>query len=77
MERQCSRPGCREPAEATLSYHYGQRTVWVQALSSERHPSSYDLCERHAAVGVPVGWDLEDLRPHAGAPFGRPTSLAG
>jgi len=75
MERLCARPGCRDVASATLSYHYGRRTVWVHALAAEREPSRYDLCERHASVGVPVGWCLEDLR--GGPRYREPESLVG
>jgi len=80
MDRQCARPGCREQAVATLSYHYGRRTVWLAPLTPERVPSDHDLCSRHAVrLGVPRGWSLEDLRAHpadrARAP--EPTPLAG
>jgi hypothetical protein len=61
--RQCSRPGCSEPAEVTLSYHYGRSQVWLDHLSTERDPHSYDLCGRHGErVSVPTGWYLDDRR---------------
>jgi hypothetical protein len=61
--RQCSRPGCAEPAVATLTYHYDQGAVWVDELTMEREPHGYDLCARHAArLGVPHGWRLDDRR---------------
>jgi hypothetical protein len=51
--------------------------VWLDDLSGERDPHSYDLCQRHAArLSVPNGWRLEDRRTrelvYAGA-----TRLAG
>lgn len=66
MHRQCSRPGCAAPAEATLSYQYGRSLVWLEDLASERDPHNYDLCHRHAArLSVPNGWRLEDRRDGA------------
>ena len=65
---------------ATLSYHYGRRTVWIGPLTAERVPSDHDHCRRHTArLGVPKGWALEDLRtPTTGRPaYTEPTSLAG
>ena len=61
--RLCSRPGCAEPAVATLTYRYDVSAVWIDELTSEREPHGYDLCERHAArCSVPHGWRLEDRR---------------
>jgi hypothetical protein len=61
--RQCSRPGCSEPAGVTLTYHYGRSQVWLDELSAERDPHAYDLCDRHAArLSVPAGWSLDDRR---------------
>ena len=61
--RQCSRPGCSEPAAATLTYRYDLSAVWIDDLTPEREPHGYDLCERHAArCSVPHGWCLEDRR---------------
>jgi hypothetical protein len=63
MNRQCSRPGCAEPAQATLTYHYARGAVWIDDLTAEREPHGYDLCERHAArISVPHGWRLDDRR---------------
>ncbi len=68
MVRSCARPGCAEPAAATLSYDYDSRRVWLESLDPESHPMHYDQCERHAErLAVPVGWTLEDRRrrfPH-------------
>ncbi|HEX8802740.1 MAG TPA: DUF3499 family protein [Acidimicrobiales bacterium] len=63
MPRACARPGCREPAAATLTYDYQARTGWLDALAGDAHPMSYDLCDDHAgALTVPRGWHLEDRR---------------
>ena len=56
MRRQCCRPACAEPAVATVTYHYGTQAAWLDPLSAERDPHSYDMCARHA----------ERLRPPAG-----------
>jgi hypothetical protein len=69
--RQCSRTGCSERAEVTLTYHYGRSQVWLDHLSAERDPHAYDLCDRHAGrLSVPSGWSLEDRR------FGHHTLIA-
>jgi len=61
--RQCTRTGCAERAEVTLTYHYGRSQVWLDDLSAERDPHAYDLCGRHAArLSVPSGWLLDDRR---------------
>ena len=61
--RHCARPTCGAPAGASLTYHYGSRSVWLDNLDEEPDPSSYDLCAGHAGrLRVPVGWDLEDRR---------------
>lgn len=61
--RQCSRSGCSEAAACTLTYDYRQSHAWLDALTPERDPHSYDMCERHAArLSVPSGWHLDDRR---------------
>jgi hypothetical protein len=63
MTRSCARPGCGDPAAATLAYRYATSTVWLTDLSDEPDPSTYDLCRRHASdMTVPRGWRLEDDR---------------
>lgn len=48
---------------ATLSFQYARSLVWLEDLSAERDPHSYDLCERHTArLSVPNGWRKEDRR---------------
>lgn len=67
MTRRCARPGCLAPAEATLSYNYRERTVWVDDLTPEPHPMLHDLCGDHAArLGVPLGWTRRDRRSAPG-----------
>ncbi len=64
MIRQCSRPGCAEPASTTLAYQYELGRAWLEGLHRERDPHCYDLCARHAdRLKVPAGWQLEDRRP--------------
>ncbi len=61
--RQCSRPGCAELAVGTLTYQYGRAQVWLDALTPERDPHAYDLCQDHATrLSVPLGWHLDDRR---------------
>jgi hypothetical protein len=63
VSRVCARPGCAEPAVATLTYDYAGRAGWLDPLADERHPMTYDLCVAHAgALTVPRGWDLQDRR---------------
>ena len=68
MTRTCARPGCGEPATATLAYQYATSTVWLSPVSAEADPSTYDLCRRHSSgLTVPRGWRLQDDRtatPH-------------
>jgi hypothetical protein len=62
MTSHCARPGCTQPAAATLTYDYAGRTAWLDRFV-EPHPMSHDLCDRHAAgLTVPVGWRLDDRR---------------
>lgn len=52
-------------ASATLSYQYSRSLVWLDELSAERDPHSYDLCDQHAdRLRPPSGWHLEDRRHH-------------
>ena len=72
--RLCSRPGCAEPAAATLTYRYDLGAAWIDRLTSEREPHGYDLCDRHAdRCTVPHGWQLDDRR----RPLVVPDRLAG
>jgi len=61
--RQCDRPGCSGSAVATLAFNHEEATAWLDDLAPESHPSTYDLCKRHAThLSVPRGWDLRDRR---------------
>jgi len=67
MTRTCARPGCSQPAAATLTYDYNGQAAWLERLSPEPHPMTHDLCEAHAdRMSVPQGWRLEDRRIVAG-----------
>jgi len=40
-----------------------ESSVWLDDLSPERDPHSYDLCVQHAnRLTAPSGWHLEDRR---------------
>jgi hypothetical protein len=61
--RQCSRTGCSERAEVTLTYDYAAAHAWLDDLSAERDPHAYDLCGRHGGrMTPPHGWQLRDRR---------------
>ncbi len=62
--RRCTKTACGREAAATCEFNYAERRVWIGPLSNEAYPSAYDLCGDHAAtLRVPVGWELQDLRP--------------
>ncbi len=63
MSRRCARPGCGQVADATLSFAYDQRQVWLDDRLVEDHPANHDLCGRHAdRTRPPKGWELRDRR---------------
>ena len=69
--RQCSRPTCSDAAVVTLTYEYQRSHVWLDVLSAERDPHSYDLCRKHATtLSVPLGWQLTDRQGYAFAHLG-------
>ena len=75
MTRSCARPGCGEPACATLGYDYANRTVELEPLADEPHPAYYDVCLRHSdRLVVPRGWHLLDTRRGAAALAGHLTA---
>ena len=60
--RLCARPGCSEPAVATLVFQYARRIAWIEDLR-EPEPATMDLCQLHAdRQGAPRGWTGEDRR---------------
>jgi hypothetical protein len=69
MRRACSRPGCAEPAVASLSYDTPARRAWIGDLLADEERAAADLCAVHAArFGVPVGWELLDERHEVSPP---------
>ncbi|RVW04578.1 DUF3499 domain-containing protein [Rhodococcus spongiicola] len=57
--RRCCRPGCKNPAVATLTYVYSDSTAVVGPLATVAEPHSWDLCETHASrITAPRGWEL-------------------
>ncbi|WP_050064681.1 MULTISPECIES: DUF3499 domain-containing protein [unclassified Rhodococcus (in: high G+C Gram-positive bacteria)] len=57
--RRCCRPGCKNPAVATLTYVYSDSTAVVGPLATVDEPHSWDLCEVHASrITAPKGWEL-------------------
>jgi hypothetical protein len=62
--RPCARPGCPDPAAATLTFRYAAQEAVVELLVAESRPQAYDLCLAHAArTSPPRGWTLRDRRP--------------
>lgn len=62
--RACARPGCPDPAAATLTFRYAAQEAVVEVLVAEPRPQAYDLCVAHAArTSPPRGWTLRDRRP--------------
>lgn len=66
-----------------MSFDYAGRLVVIESLTPFRHPSSYDLCARHAATLVPPrGWRVEvvdglGVTVHAAISVVEPISHAG
>lgn len=59
LPRQCSRPGCAQPAVATLTFVYAESVAVVGPLASTDEPHSWDLCDDHASrITVPRGWEM-------------------
>jgi hypothetical protein len=57
--RRCTRTGCSEPANQTLTYVYADSTVVLGPLATYAEPHSYDLCIEHGAkLTAPRGWEL-------------------
>nr|WP_206036588.1 MULTISPECIES: DUF3499 domain-containing protein [unclassified Rhodococcus (in: high G+C Gram-positive bacteria)] len=57
--RRCCRPGCKNPAVATLTYVYSDSTAVVGPLATVAEPHSWDLCETHGSrITAPKGWEL-------------------
>jgi len=59
-----------------LNYQYATATCWVDDVSDDLDPQSYDLCDKHMRrLTVPSGWRLEDRRNRFRAVL--PSQLAG
>ncbi|WP_424807575.1 DUF3499 domain-containing protein [Rhodococcus sp. 27YEA15] len=57
--RRCCRPGCKNPAVATLTYVYSDSTAVVGPLATVAEPHSWDLCDTHGSrITAPKGWEL-------------------
>ncbi|ARD42220.1 DUF3499 domain-containing protein [Actinomyces gaoshouyii] len=57
--RSCRRPGCENPAVATLTSVYADSTIVIGPLSTERRPEAYDLCTKHVeSFTAPRGWQI-------------------
>nr|WP_228073284.1 DUF3499 domain-containing protein [Corynebacterium sp. ED61] len=66
VSRQCSRPGCRKPAVATLEYNYAEQIAIIGPLQVQGNPHRWDLCADHAGrTTVPQGWELQTADPGA------------
>ncbi|MCP2194999.1 DUF3499 domain-containing protein [Williamsia deligens] len=69
--RHCSRPGCAQPAVATLTFVYAESVAVVGPLASSDEPHSWDLCDVHAGrITVPRGWEMMRSAGGFGAPVG-------
>lgn len=67
VSRQCSRPGCRRPAVATLEFNYADQVAIIGPLQVFGNPHRWDLCEGHAQrTTVPYGWTLQTADPEPG-----------
>jgi hypothetical protein len=65
-QRLCARPGCGEPAVATLRFQPTQRAAWLIDVVQTVAHTERDLCARHAtALVLPRGWELYDGRAGA------------
>ena len=57
--RRCRRPGCENPAVATLTSVYADSTIVLGPLATEAQPEAYDLCARHVeSFTAPRGWQV-------------------
>ena len=57
--RSCRRPGCENPAVATLTSVYADSTIVIGPLATERQPEAYDLCAKHVeSFTAPRGWQV-------------------
>lgn len=72
--RSCAKPGCREPAGATIGIRYSARELVVGDLLPQQDPNLLEVCEGHGRrMKPPFGWTLVDTRRAAAPP--EPISL--
>jgi hypothetical protein len=65
-QRLCARPGCGEPAVATLRFQPTQRAAWLMDVDQAVAHTERDLCARHAtSLVLPRGWEVHDGRAGA------------
>ena len=58
-ERLCVKPTCRNYADFTLSYDYGEKVMVIGPLAPASATGGYDLCEVHASrMTAPSDWTL-------------------
>lgn len=64
MARRCSKPSCKRPAVATLTYVYADCTAVLGPLATYAEPHCYDLCQAHSErLTAPRGWEVVRLQP--------------
>ena len=60
--RLCSKPGCANPAVATMTFDHAEATAILGPLATKADPIGYDLCQKHAErLSVPRGWQVVRL----------------
>ncbi|MCU9986772.1 DUF3499 domain-containing protein [Mobiluncus curtisii] len=60
--RRCSKPSCPNPAVATMTFDYRERSAIIGPLSAHRNPGAYDFCREHAEkLTAPRGWEVVHL----------------
>ncbi|WP_293695732.1 DUF3499 family protein [uncultured Agrococcus sp.] len=58
-DRFCVKPTCRNYADFTLNYDYGERVIAIGPLLGAPAQGSYDLCSDHASkTTAPKGWQI-------------------
>lgn len=63
--RACSRAGCRNLANKTLTYIYSDSTAVLGPLATFAEPHAYDLCDGHGdRMTAPLGWTVIRKEPN-------------
>ncbi len=64
--RTCSKIGCSEPANRTLTYVHSEACIVIGPLSQQPEPGAHDLCETHAdRITPPQEWQIIRLETDA------------